>query len=216
MIEKPPEATTTRSSEEEKSDKLNFQWHVKVAAILITCAQSFSNNKHEVNCGRATVHGRPPVARAKQNSVSGAVTLEVFPMGKSLELGSLWVLIDHFHICGHIAINYARKNLNSITVCTNGIERHSWEWWQRPESIWHGTIRLSFRECSSPLRTRSSFKRFLYCGSKVLGVVVLCWSEKPHVGFPPALSEDFLPRYRFCRPNRGVSREVDWGGEIKE
>ena len=25
MIEKPPEATTTRSSEEEKSDKLNFQ-----------------------------------------------------------------------------------------------------------------------------------------------------------------------------------------------
>ena len=45
-------------------------------------------------------------------NLSGAVTLEVFPIGKSLEFGSLWVLIDHFHICGHIAINYARKNLN--------------------------------------------------------------------------------------------------------
>ena len=47
-------------------------------------------------------------------------------MGKSLELGSLWVLIDHFHICGHIAINYARKNLNPglwekvTTVLLNG------------------------------------------------------------------------------------------------
>ena len=58
---------------------------------------------------------------------------------------------------------------------------------------------LSMPKYSSPLPTRSSFKRFLYCGSKVLGVVVLCWSEEPHVGFPPALSEDFLPRYRFCR-----------------
>ena len=58
---------------------------------------------------------------------------------------------------------------------------------------------LSMPKYSSPLLTRSSFKRFLYCGSKVLGVVVLCWSEKPHVGFPPGLSEDFLPRYRFCR-----------------
>ena len=48
--------------------------------------------------------------------------------------------------------------------------RHSWECWQRHESIWHGTIRLLFRECR-PLGTRSSFKRFLYCGSKVLGVV---------------------------------------------
>ena len=38
-IEKPPEATTIRSNEEEKSHKLNFQWHVKVAAILIACAQ---------------------------------------------------------------------------------------------------------------------------------------------------------------------------------
>ena len=60
--------------------------------------------------------------------------------------------------------------MNSITVCTDGRSRHSWECWQRHESIWHGTIRLLFRECI-PLRTRSSFKRFLYCGSKVLGVV---------------------------------------------
>ena len=77
MIEKAREATTTWSSEEEKSDKLNFQWHVKVAAILITCAQSFSNNKHEVNCGRATVHVRPPVARAKRNSVGILLNYQV-------------------------------------------------------------------------------------------------------------------------------------------
>ena len=63
---------------------------------------------------------------------------------------------------------------NSIGECNHCFhqwERHSVECWQRHESIWHGTIRLLFRECSSPLRTRSSFKRFLYCGSKVLGVV---------------------------------------------
>ena len=127
MIEKAPEATTTWSSEEEiKSDKLNFQWHVKVAAILITCAQSFSNKKHEVNCGRATVHVRPPVARAKRNSVSCAVTLEVFPMGKSLELGSLWVLIDHFHICDHHYSDKLRKEkleprfVGNTTVLLNG------------------------------------------------------------------------------------------------
>ena len=61
----------------------------------------------------------------------------------------------------------------------------------------------TFRECS-PLRIRSSFKRFLHCGSKVLGVVksprcfVLKW-EKPRVGFPPALFQFFVPRYRFYR-----------------
>ena len=80
--------------------------------------------------------------------------------------------------CQNIVVN-KKKNwtiifgiqlVNSITVCTDGRSRHSWECWQRHESIWHGTIRLLFRECI-PLRTRSSFKRFLYCGSKVLGVV---------------------------------------------
>ena len=80
--------------------------------------------------------------------------------------------------CQNIVLNkkknwtiiFGIQSVNSITVCTNGRSRHSWECWQRHESIWHGTIRLLFRECS-PLRTRSSFKRFLYCGSKVLGVV---------------------------------------------
>ena len=67
-------------------------------------------------------------------------------------------------------IIFGIQSVNSITVCINGRSRHSWECWQRHESIWHGTIRLLFRECI-PLRTRSSFKRFLYCGSKVLGVV---------------------------------------------
>ena len=32
--------------------------------------------------------------------------------------------------------------VNSITVCTDGRSRHSWECWQRHESIWHRTIRL--------------------------------------------------------------------------
>ena len=51
--------------------------------------------------------------------------------------------------CQNIVLN--KKNwtiifgiqlVNSITVCTNGRSRHSWECWQRHESIWHGTIRL--------------------------------------------------------------------------
>ena len=81
-------------------------------------------------------------------------------------------------------------------------ERHSWECWQRDESIWHGTIRLLFPECS-PFRTDVVHlsDSLIYCGSKILGVVqgtlvlrnVLCRSEKPHVAFPPALSEVFLP-----------------------
>ena len=70
---------------------------VTVAAILITCAQSFSDNKHEVNCGRA-IRARAASSctcetkrRRHSFKLSGGVTLEVFPMGKSLELGSLWV-----------------------------------------------------------------------------------------------------------------------------
>ena len=51
--------------------------------------------------------------------------------------------------CQNIVVN--KKNwtiifgiqlVNSITVCTDGRSRHSWECWQRHESIWHGTIRL--------------------------------------------------------------------------
>ena len=52
----------------------------------------------------------------------------------------------------------------------------------------------TFRECS-PLRTRSFFKRLLYCGSKVLGVVqstkFFVLKLKTSVGFPPVLSEVF-------------------------
>ena len=42
---------------------------------------------------------------------------------------------------------------------------------------------------SVALPSRSSLKRFINCSSKALNVV---WgSEKPRVGFPPALSEVF-------------------------
>ena len=67
-----------------------------LAAILITCAQSFSNEKHEVNCGRAIrAHAASSCTcqtkRWKRSShsfkLSGAVILEVFPMGNSLGLG---------------------------------------------------------------------------------------------------------------------------------
>ena len=61
-------------------------------------------------------------------------------------------------------------SIGEFNDCLHRWERHGWECWQKRESIWHGTIRLLFRECS-PLRTRSSFKRFLYCGFRVLGVV---------------------------------------------
>ena len=67
-----------------------------LVAILITCAQSFSNENHEVNCGRA-IRARAASSctyqtkRSKRSShsfkLSGAVILEVFPMGKSLGLG---------------------------------------------------------------------------------------------------------------------------------
>ena len=93
-----------------------------------------------------------------------------------------------------------------LLVCTDGrdivecaVQRH--------ESIWQGTIRLfvAFRECS-PLRTRSSFKRFLYCGSKVLGVVqskMFC-VEVSKTTFRFSLldlrcQKFFVPQYRFCR-----------------
>ena len=66
--------------------------------------------------------------------------------------------------------HYFWNSIGEFNHCLHRWKRHSWEWWQRLESIWNGTIRLLFRECS-PLRIRSSFKRFLYCGSKVLGVV---------------------------------------------
>ena len=66
--------------------------------------------------------------------------------------------------------HYFWNSIGEFNHCLHRWERHSWECWQRHESIWHRTIRLLFRECSPP-RTRSSFKRFLYCGSKVLRVV---------------------------------------------
>ena len=60
--------------------------------------------------------------------------------------------------------------MNSITVCTDGRSRHSWECWQRYESKILTWDNSTFREFS-PLRTCSSFNRFLYRGSRVLGVV---------------------------------------------
>ena len=44
-----------------------------LVAILITCAQSFSNENHEVNCGRA-IRARP-AARAKRNGRNAVVIL---------------------------------------------------------------------------------------------------------------------------------------------
>ena len=82
---------------------------------------------------------------------------------------------ETFYQCQNVVLNTKTEPLfwNSIdefNYCLHQWERHSWECWQRRESIWHGIIRLLFRECS-PLRIRSSFKRFLYCGFRVLGVV---------------------------------------------
>ena len=76
--------------------------------------------------------------------------------------------------------------VNLITVCTDGrdiVESAD------KGMTWHGTIRL-FVSVAHSVRTRSSFKRLLYCGCKVLGVVqstkcfVLKWETS--VGFPPA------------------------------
>ena len=55
--------------------------------------------------------------------------------------------------------------------CLHRWERHSWECWQRHESIWHRTTVSEWVSECSLLGIRSSFKRFLHCGSKVLGVV---------------------------------------------
>ena len=95
--------------------------------------------------------------------------------------------------------HYFWNSIGEFNHCLHRWERHSWECWQ---SIWHGTIRLLFRDCSS-LRTRSSFKRFLYCGSKVLGVVqstkcvVLKWETACRFS-TCVVRRFFLPRYRFC------------------
>ena len=62
----------------------------------------------------------------------------------------------------------AHHNFNFFWLCLHRWERHSWKCWQRHESIRHGTIRFFL---SVALRIRSSFKGFLHCGTKVLGVV---------------------------------------------
>ena len=98
-----------------------------------------------------------------------------------------------------LKVNYYQKKVltfyhNFVFFC------HCLHRWKRQlrvlTKVWKYLTRnnCTFRECS-PLLIRSSFKRFRHCGSKVLGAVqfkalnVLCWSEKPRVGFPPALSE---------------------------
>ena len=95
-----------------------------VSAILIACAQSFSNKKRELNCGRAIRANPctcgPPTARAKQNAagillkLSRAVTLEVFPKASYGEIAWVGLALgfDHFHIYGHIAINYRKRRKN--------------------------------------------------------------------------------------------------------
>ena len=60
--------------------------------------------------------------------------------------------------------------MNSITVCTNG--RDIVESADKGMKVFDtGQFDFYFVSEFSPLRTRSSFKQFLYCGSKVLGVV---------------------------------------------
>ena len=99
--------------------------------------------------------------------------------------------------CQNIVLNNKPRSLFLefnwwINNCLHRWERYSWECWQRHDMTRDNS---TFRECS-PLRARSSFKRLLYCGSKVLGVVqstkcfVLKWETS--VGFPLALSEVFF------------------------
>ena len=57
--------------------------------------------------------------------------------------------------------------MNSVIVCTDG--RDTVESTDKGVKVFD-TGQFDFREFSPP-RTRSSFKRFLYCVSKVLGVV---------------------------------------------
>ena len=90
-------------------------------------------------------------------------------------LQSIVADVEKHYQCQNIVLtnkldHYFWNSIGEFNHCVHRWKRHSWECWQRHESIWHRTIRLLFRECSPP-RTRSSFKRFLYCGSKVLGVV---------------------------------------------
>ena len=56
--------------------------------------------------------------------------------------------------------------MNSITVCTDG--RDIVESADKGMKVFGTPENSTFRECS-PLRTRKSFKRFLYCGSKAFG-----------------------------------------------
>ena len=60
-------------------------------------------------------------------------------------------------------------SFNFFWYCLHRWEGHSWKCWQRHESIWQGTIRFFL---SAALWIRSSFKRFLHCSFKVLGVVL--------------------------------------------
>ena len=47
------------------------------------------NSFASLKCSKKCYHN----VQKRRNKLSGAVTLEVFPMGKSLGLGSPWVLI---------------------------------------------------------------------------------------------------------------------------
>ena len=88
--------------------------------------------------------------------------------------------------------------------CLHRWKRHSWEYWQRHESIRHGTIWLFVSVAHFELVVL--LKPFLYCDSKVLGVVqstkcfVLKWETACMFSTCVHVVRSFLYRfYRFCR-----------------
>ena len=77
--------------------------------------------------------------------------------------------------------------------CLHRWERHNWDWWQRYESIWPETTVLfvSVAHFEFVVLLRDSFTVVPKSWAQFKALNVLCWSETPRVGFPPALSEDF-------------------------
>ena len=82
-----------------------------------------------------------------------------------------------------------------------------------------GQYNSTFRECS-PLRIRSSFKRFLHSISKVLGVVqstkcfVLNDVRNRVQVFNLCCQKFFVPRYRLCRHPRSRPSAVTFFADV--
>ena len=74
--------------------------------------------------------------------------------------------------------------------CLHRWKRHSWEYWQRHESIRHGTIWLfvSVAHFELVVLLSHSFTVIAKSWAKFKALNVLCWSEKPRVCFPPAFT----------------------------